>query len=236
VNACGPSFLPCSRPGWHSARVAPGPAGAFTLLELLVVIAVIGVLAALLVPAVGAARRSAQAARTRIQLAQWAAAIESFRSEYGHYPVFDASGLVNAGAAAAPESEHLFHDLLAGRRRDGSALPPADVPGISAAAQNRKRLRFHSFGEAELTPASAAIPHLLCDASGGTAIAVLVDRDLDGLIRIGAGGDYAAAPAVGGMAPDSSDLPSPGLRAGVALYAPAPGAGPQNRRFVCSWK
>ena len=53
---------------------------AFTLMELLTVIAIIGVLASLLFPAVRSARQSANKARTRVQFNRWAAAIEGFRT------------------------------------------------------------------------------------------------------------------------------------------------------------
>lgn len=231
--------------GWEPALASPADlrrgdravgARAFTLLELLIVIALIGILAALLFPAVGAARRGTQAARTRVQFAQWTAAIEAFRSEYGHYPAFDASGLVNGGAASSPSGEHLFHDVLAGRRRDGTTFSPEDAAPGSAAVQNRKRLRFHAFAAGEITDAADPRPHLVRDASGATEVAVLVDRDLDGMIRIGPGGDYATAPAVGGAAPGVAELPAAGIRAGVLFYAPAPGSTAAEPRFVCSWK
>lgn len=195
---------------------------AFTLLELLCVLAVVGILAALIFPGVGSARRSANKAKTKVQFSQWVAAIESFRSEYGYYPSFDASGLVNGGANAI---DHPFHDVLAGRRRDGLAL----VAGGVAAAQNRKLIRFHAFGDADFTGDG-----LLRDAFDNTAIAVLTDKDLDGVIREGT--DFAALPAVGGIAPGSTDFPATGVRAGAILYAPAPGATPANPEFIFSWK
>jgi prepilin-type N-terminal cleavage/methylation domain-containing protein len=195
---------------------------AFTLLELLCVIGVIGILAALIFPTVTGARRSANKAKTKVEFAQWAAAIESFRAEYGYYPAFDASGLVNGGVTA---TEHPFHDVLAGRRRDGT-IPPA---GTAAANQNRKLIRFASFGDADFTAAG-----LLRDAFDNTAIAVLVDRDLDGLVR--AGTDFTALPAVGGIVPGGADFPATGIRAGVIFYAPAPGATSANPEFIFSWK
>lgn len=228
--------LASCQPMIRSQRATESRVWSFTLLELLVVIAVIGILASLLFPAVSAGRRAAQAARTKVLFAQWASAIESFRSEYGHYPAFDSTGLVNGGVTGAPGDEHLFHDILAGCRRDGSPLAAAGSGPISAAMQNRKRVRFHAFSEAEISGADAPAPYLVRDASGGTAIAVLVDRDLDGLIRVGAGGDYAAAPAVAGVAPDVQDLPATGVRAGVIFYSPAPGSTAGDRRFVFSWK
>lgn len=195
---------------------------AFTLIELLTVIAIVGLLAALLFPGIGAAKRSAGKARTKVQFSQWAAAIESFRAEYGHYPAFDSSGLVNGGVTA---SDHPFHDLLAARRRDGTALAGTE----SAVVQNRRRIAFHAFGDADFTPTG-----LIRDAFDNTAIAVLVDRDLDGVIKPGT--DYAALPLANGLAPGAADIPATGVRAGVIFYAPAPGATAASPEFILSWK
>lgn len=203
---------------------------AFTLLELLSVLAIIGVLAALIFPGVRAARVAANKAKTKVQFNQWAAAIEGFRSEYGFYPTFDSSALVNGGASPVISGDHLFHDLLAGRRRDGSALPAAGI----AAAQNRKLIGFYSFGNGDFTNADSVTPHLLRDAFDNTEIAVLVDRNLDGVIRVGS--DYPALPAVGGMTPNAADFPSTGIRAGVIFYVPAPDADAGNPEFIFSWK
>jgi prepilin-type N-terminal cleavage/methylation domain-containing protein len=195
---------------------------AFTLLELLTVIAIVGILAALIFPGVSAARRSAGKAKTKVQFSQWAAAIESFRSEYGYYPVFDANGLVNGGATAV---YHPFHDLLAARHRDGSSLGGSET----AAVQNRKLIAFHSFTDGNFTSSG-----LLRDAFDQTEIAVLVDRDLDGVIRQGA--DFTALPAVDGLTPGTPIIPAAGVRAGVIFYAPAPGATATNPEFILSWK
>jgi prepilin-type N-terminal cleavage/methylation domain-containing protein len=203
---------------------------AFTLLELLSVIAVIGVLAALIFPAVRSARISANKARTKVQFSQWSAAMEGFRSEYGYYPAFDPTALVNGGAITAITGDHLFHDILAGRKRDGTPLLPAGP----AATQNRKLISFYSFSDADFTNASSPTPNLLRDAFDNTEIAVLVDKNLDGVIRIGS--DYPALPAVGGLTPNATDFPVTGVRAGVLFYAPAPGADATNPEFIFSWK
>lgn len=198
----------------------------FTLLELLAVVATIGVLAAILIPTVGAARGSAHKARTRVQFNQWGTAIELFRSEYGHYPVFDAANLVNAGAGG---SDHVFHDTLAGRRRDGTPL----TSGSAALAQNPKRITFHGFPEAEFAGHGTLAPPLLCDPLGNTEIAVLVDRNLDGVIDAA---DFGTLPLVRGLRPDESVFPATGVRAGVVFYAVLPDATPERPEFVCSWK
>jgi prepilin-type N-terminal cleavage/methylation domain-containing protein len=208
------------------------PALGFTLLELLAVIALIGLLAALLFPGIRSVRVAANKARTRVQFNQWAAALEGFRSEYGCYPALHSSNLVNPpGQNTDAGSLHLFHDILAARRRDGTALP-AYGPGTDSQfpeAQNRKLISFFLFSDSDL-----ATNNLLRDAFDNTEIAVLVDRNLDGIINAA---DYGGSlPVVGGMTPGSADFPATGIRAGVVFYAPAPDGNAANPGFIFSWR
>jgi prepilin-type N-terminal cleavage/methylation domain-containing protein len=62
------------------------PFAAFTLVELLVVIAVIGILVALMMPAVQAARESARATQCRNNLRQIAVGLLNFESARRYYP------------------------------------------------------------------------------------------------------------------------------------------------------
>ena len=199
----------------------------FTIIELLTVIAIIGILAAILIPTVSSVRISANKAKTKVQFSQWAAAIEAFRSEYGYYPQFDSSNKVNGGAGST--GDHIFHDLLAGLMRDNTAL----MTGSASAMQNRKRIKFYSFGEGEFTGIDSPITNLLQDAAGNTDIAVLVDKNLDGRID---GNDYLTLPSVAGITPTASDVSSTGIRVVVAIYALAPSADANNPQFVFSWK
>lgn len=208
----------------------------FTLLELLTVVAVIGILAALIFPSIGAARKSANRAKTKVQFNQWAAAIESFRSEYGYYPAFDSTNLVNGGAITTLSGDHLFHDLLAGKKRDGSAASSSTT--TAAGTQNRKRLSFYSFGDSEFTDAAASFPYLIKNAFDNLSIAVLVDKNLDGKID---GSDYASWPLVATadgstIRPGTSDIPTTGIRAGVVFYCADPNATASDAQFIFSWK
>jgi prepilin-type N-terminal cleavage/methylation domain-containing protein len=59
---------------------------AFTLVELLIVIVIIGMLVALLLPAVGAVMRSAQEFRVGTEIAKLGQAVEQYKTKYGDYP------------------------------------------------------------------------------------------------------------------------------------------------------
>lgn len=199
----------------------------FTVIELLTVVAIIGVLLAILIPSLTSARVSAKKAATRVQFNQWTMAIQSFRTEYGFYPVFDASNTVNGGSDA---TDHLFHDVLAGHKRDGAAL----TAGEGAAIQNKRLISFHAFAGSEFVDPSSSSAELLCDAFGSTDIAVLIDRNLDGIINSADVPD--GLPEVNGVRPGASDFPSSGIRASVAFYTVAPGSSAETPQFICSWK
>jgi type II secretory pathway pseudopilin PulG len=195
-------------------------------------------LAAIIFPSIGAARKSANRAKTKVQFNQWAAAIESFRSEYGYYPTLSAFDLVNGGASPTLTGDHLFHDILAGKKRNGDAL------GSAAAAQNRKRIAFYTFSDAELTPGNSDNPYLIRNAFESLSMAVVVDRNLDGKIDASdcnSGGFPGVATPDGALitptsGTTSADIPSGGVRAGVIFYCADPNATSSDPQFIFSWK
>lgn len=71
------------------------PLGGFTLMELLVVMAVIGILAGILFPAATSAMNAAKKTTTKNQAVQIATAISAYETEYGHFPT-NASGQIDA--------------------------------------------------------------------------------------------------------------------------------------------
>lgn len=76
----------------RTSRFAAGPhatwgrTGAFTLIELLVTIAIIGALAALVLPLSGIASTKMRIARVKAELNQYVNAIETYKLETGEYP------------------------------------------------------------------------------------------------------------------------------------------------------
>lgn len=202
--------------------------GGFTLIEFITVLAVIAILVGMLFPSLSSVRQATSKTRTRVHLAQWAAALEQYRAEYGRYPVLHASGLVNGGAAVAASGEHLFHDIVAGRRRDGSPLTGSDP--LSALGQNPRAVAFLQFAPGDFAPGTS----LLGDDFAGTEIGVIVDRNLDGFINAN---DYPDGwPAPSGVLPGPAVLPAGGLSIGAAIYVVDPTANPAGSQFLCSWK
>lgn len=201
---------------------------AFTLVELLTVIAVLGILAAILVPVVGRAQESARRARVKTQFGQWAVAIEAFRSEYGYYPNLAASTAAPLPAACGVNDvPGLFVQTLAGRRANGG------VPDlVRALAANPRRVAFLSFADDELGDEPSP---LVRDACGNTDIVVLVDRDGDGLIPAPSPLPGVLSAETGRtLAPDAAAFPAGGVRAGVLFYSA--GAGRNAEDIVYSWR
>ena len=95
-----------------------GPS-AFTLVELLVVITIIGILAALLLAAAAGAMGTAKQTRIRAEMEQFNAALEDYKNNIGSYPP-------NAQTDAIAVNSHLDNDkVLADFRRHLKKVAPS---------------------------------------------------------------------------------------------------------------
>jgi prepilin-type N-terminal cleavage/methylation domain-containing protein len=87
------------RPGWVR-RVSPFPAGAFTLVEIMIVVAIIALLGAIAIPAFAKARTNAQNARLIADLRTAKNAFIQYSFDHrGRYPADVTPGIIPAGMA-----------------------------------------------------------------------------------------------------------------------------------------
>jgi prepilin-type N-terminal cleavage/methylation domain-containing protein len=87
---------------------------AFTLVEILVVIAIISTLAAMIFPVAGGMRRRAVKARAQVELVQVETAIERYKAKYGFYPPDNAGPLPDK--RVNPVTNQLYFELLGTER------------------------------------------------------------------------------------------------------------------------
>src|SRR5262245_42320415 len=85
----GDCFMRAERPTFHG-KTACRTRDAFTLVEMLVVIAIIAVLIALFLPAVMAARDAVKATQCQSNLRQLGLAIAQYRDQNGAFPQYRA--------------------------------------------------------------------------------------------------------------------------------------------------
>jgi prepilin-type N-terminal cleavage/methylation domain-containing protein len=115
---------------------------AFTLTELLTVIAILAILMALLFPAIIMAREHARRAKAKEQCLNIVQSVEAFHTEYGLYPKLDPSATPSAGeapdeSAGDPAAQMTIHNsALFNTLRAIDRAPNANN------AQNPKRQPF----------------------------------------------------------------------------------------------
>ena len=201
---------------------------AFTLIELLTVIAIIGILAAIIIPAAGGVKTAANKAKTKAMFSQWSLAMDLFKSDYGYYPAIGTNNKV------VPAS---FFGALTGKTYVGGAATTTELKG------NTRKLSFYTASQSDVTSTANgdATNGDLKDAFGNTDFVVFTDSNGDGLVN------SSDTPALslqtvtgvesGLLTPTLSslgliDLPT-GVRAGVIFYSA--GKGTSANDIVTSW-
>ena len=200
---------------------------AFTLLEILVCLAVMAVLASLVIPTTAAVREAAARQQARAQFRQWELAMEEFRAEYGYLPDVTSGGLLDGAK---------FMAALSGRDHTGAPLANEALQG------NVRRIGFHALSERErLRTATGAATAEVVDGFGNSQIVVMIDRDGDGMIR---GHEVLALAIAAGNSrdgftaaktpPESIVGAATTIPARVAFYSAGKGSGPEP--FLYSWR
>lgn len=161
----------------------------FTIVELLVVICIIGILAALLLPALSAARCRSKHSASQAQIQDISVALKAYETDYGRYPKEQADGFIGQGgttmlvdilSAKGPKNIPYYEfrtDTVVGgrwvsalrtpyhfRENASKTKPPSPTPGVM--------MNMHSFdiwccgcGDDSATPACDPITSMPPDAS-----------------------------------------------------------------------
>lgn len=149
---------------------------AFTLVELMIVIAIIGVLVGMLTPMISGAYKKALATNSKTFLSNMAMALERYKDDNGDFPQFlTASPRVNLNDA--DNAEKLFK-ALTGKNPDGSRLSAADRREL-----NRRCTNYMDFNMNSIV--KKGIKWKIIDSFGNPNIYVCVDGDSDGFIKEG---------------------------------------------------
>jgi prepilin-type N-terminal cleavage/methylation domain-containing protein len=90
------------------------PAAAFTIVELLVVITIIGILAAFIMPIAGSVKRTAYINKTQAEMAQLETAIENYKAACNFYPPSDSN------SPRYPLVNQLYYELIGTTLRNGA--------------------------------------------------------------------------------------------------------------------
>ena len=158
----------------------------FTLIELLAVIAIIGILAAILFPAVSAVRKRAKIATSQTTFQQWCTAVNRYKNTYGFYP-----NIGNLTYSTSADSGYKLEDYdgtmtpkfvqaMSGKYPDGEKLESTQRTLL-----NRNAEEFCSFAREDYATFDSTVntKAYLVDKFGNIKIRIVFDTDSTGSIK-----------------------------------------------------
>ena len=162
-------------------RTRPG----FTLIELLTVIAIIGILAAALFPAINAVKKKAKISTGQTTFQQWCAGVIRYKATYGFYPNIGASYVTSSDALHKLETGPGINFVKALYGKNPSGTPLSGTASGDRAKFNRNAEEFCSFSkdDYDLFDANVNTSGKLIDKFGNNRIRVIFDTDGNGTIK-----------------------------------------------------
>lgn len=148
----------------------------FTLIELLTVIAIIGILAAILIPTVGVVKEKATIATSKARISQYLTAIETFKGTYKFYPFSDTLNDDEFDLSIEANSR-LFVETLSGRQIDDPTVRVTE-------GGNRRRVEFYTFTEDEISDGELVARNTVIDGFSNNRIIFVFDQDGDGQVQV----------------------------------------------------
>lgn len=149
----------------------------FTLIELLMVIAIIGILAGILIPAVGMVRTRANIAASKSQISQYITAIQQFRSEYGYFPFVESTESDTFFNLSEGSNSEDFIKTLSARDPSSATNERVSFGG------NRRGIAFHNFSEQEFQDGKSSSGQL-ADRFNNPNIIIVIDGDGNGQLTV----------------------------------------------------
>lgn len=181
----------------------------FTLIELLTVIAIIGILAAVLIPTAMGVQRRAKAATSQSTFSGWCSGIIRFKQAYGYYPAFattypatTADGLSRLETSGTTSA--YFVMSLSGRQPSGAALTTGTTGQRAIFNRNSEAFVDFSRDDYEVPSALSAATatgnggslgtaNYLVDRFGNRNIRVVIDYTGNGVLSVTTGAPATAA-------------------------------------------
>lgn len=154
----------------------------FTLVELLTVIAIVGILAGVLFPAISGIRKKARQASAQTAFSQWASGIARYKQVYGFYPNIGASYDSTKDSIHQLDGSGMslkFVQALSGKLPSGAPMTAANRRIL-----NRNAEEFCAFGKDDFDENGFNdTTCVLVDRLGNQRIRVIFDTDNNTLIK-----------------------------------------------------
>jgi len=196
---------------------------AFTLIELLIVVAIIAILAAIAVPNFLEAQTRAKVSRVTADMRSYATGLETYFIDHNSYPVYFATGMrTGAGfayAAAVPEVQKNYNQAAKEAAGITPVTPESAIPtfAVSSSGKAIGLTTPVSYMNTYTSDAFNTNKQVTFNYVQGTAGFLIWSVGADGVDQLEEGHDGSQVIVNGGQS-----LPSPYLLTGPAGNAPKP--------------